>query len=141
MALPTAYTEPELSAFMHAVLGDVATALGWSTDDERFDEAVNDTLLAYGVDDIDDATDIPKLRALARIEAWRAATDSLASRFDLSADGQSASRSQMVEHARGRYRDAVRRASSYDPAYRVVRHPLRYTNDPIALVSSEDDGT
>lgn len=97
MAIPSSYTEFSLAAYMLAVTGNVAAALGW--DIENFDEAVNDALVAYGVSSIADATDIAKLRALAKVEAWRTAVNGTAADIEFSADGGTYKRNQMHEQA------------------------------------------
>lgn len=94
MAIPTAYTESTLRSYMAASLGAIADTLG--LDQTSFIEAVNDVLLAYGVSDVAQATDIAKLRALARVEALRVAQASVALAYDFAADGASFDRSQMA---------------------------------------------
>ena len=98
MAAPTIYDESELSDFMIAELRNVATVLGW-TDLSDMQEAVNETLIVYGVEDIALASDIPMLRAFARREAWRAAVASLAADYDFEADGGNYKRSQLQSQA------------------------------------------
>lgn len=74
MPAPTAYTEQQLAIYMLSSIGNLGTVLELTAD--HFREAVNDTLLAYGdVDSIGDADDIKKLRALAKVEAWRVAVE------------------------------------------------------------------
>lgn len=108
MPVPTAYTEAGLAAYMHAQLGDVATVLGWSTGagTGNYAEAVDEALIAYGVGDISLATDIGRLRAAARREAWRLALNSLVARTDFTVDGQQFADSQMVAAARSRLAEA-----------------------------------
>lgn len=97
MALPSSYSEAELRAYMVTVTSNVAAALGWS--EANFAEAVNDTLALYGVTDIVEATDIPKLRTLAKVEAWRAVADATVADYQFSADGGSFSRQQLHQQA------------------------------------------
>lgn len=104
--IPSAYTDFTLAAYMATVTNNVAAALGWTAD--NFSEAVNDTLLAYGVTTAADAGDIPRLRALAKVEAWRAVADATAADFNFSADGGSYSREQIHQHAL----DALTRAQA-----------------------------
>ncbi len=80
MAVPSAYTETELKQFMVTALGHIAPVLTWTVDTAQIGEAINDTLLEYGVNDIEDATDIKKLRALAKFTVWQAAQE--AAMFD-----------------------------------------------------------
>ena len=54
MAAPTSYNEAELKDYMDTMLGATATVLTWTVAGGQYDEAVNETLLAYGVDDIDE---------------------------------------------------------------------------------------
>lgn len=98
MAIPTSYSEETLKAFMLAALSGLGTALGLTA--ASFDEAVNDTLLAYGVSDIAQATDMAKLRGLARVAAWQVAVAAAAGDYDFSADGGNYRRSQLHEQAR-----------------------------------------
>ena len=97
MALPSSYNEAELRAYMVTVTSNVAAALGWS--EANFTEAVNDALVLYGVATIAEATDIPKLRTLAKVEAWRAVADATAADYQFSADGGSYSRQQLHQQA------------------------------------------
>lgn len=88
MAIPTSYTEQTLADYMVTVTEQVSAAIG--LDFASFGEAINDTLIAYGESDIADATNIKKLRALAKVEAWRRCVEALAARYDKSRnDGQS----------------------------------------------------
>lgn len=80
MALPTIYDEYLLGTYMQEAVKGVADALKLELTD--FDEAVNDTLLAYGVTNIAQATDIAKLRALAKVEAWRTVVNRAANQID-----------------------------------------------------------
>lgn len=95
--IPSAYTELTLAEYMETVTRNVSGALGWTADD--FSEAIVDTLIAYGVTDLTDATDIAKLRALAKVEAWRLCADGTAADYNFSADGGNYSRQQLHEHA------------------------------------------
>lgn len=89
MPVPTSYTESQLKDYMLSVTSRVATAIqDWTA--SNFAEAVTDTLIAYGVDDIADAEEIGKLRGLARVFAWQAMVEATAAQFDSSTDtGQS----------------------------------------------------
>lgn len=97
MALPSSYTESTLRDYMLSITANVAGALGWTA--SSFTEAVNDALVGYGVSDIADATDIAKLRSLAKLEAWRALADATVADYNFSADGGSYSRQQLHQQA------------------------------------------
>lgn len=97
MAIPSSYTESALRDYMVTVTANVAGAIGWTA--TEFTEPVNDVLVAYGVDNITDATDIAKLRSLARVEAWRAVAGATVADYNFSADGGSYSRNQLHEQA------------------------------------------
>lgn len=112
--IPVAYTELSLAAYMATVTSNVAAALGWTAD--SFQEAVNDTLLAYGVVAVTEATDIVKLRALAKVEAWRAVVDATAADFNFSADGGNYSREQIHQHAIDALARAQEQAGDYTTA-------------------------
>lgn len=132
MAIPTSYTETTLAEYMLAVLGVVGQTLGLSS--SSFGEAVTDTLLAYGTDDISQATDMKKLRALAKAAAWKKACDDLVGFYRFSADGGTFDRNQMREMAEKALTLAQADAAAYDPNYVVgivraasVNDPYRYT--------------
>ncbi len=149
MALPVTYTEPTLAEFMETILGPTATALGWTVgtnDAGSFAEPVNETLLAFGVSGIADATDIGKVRAIARWQAWRAAADALASKFDISTDGQSLSRSQLHKQAILARDAAFQAVVPHLSIYAVTATNIIHLDDPIdapgryaALRESGDD--
>ena len=69
---------------MLSVTSQISSVIGLTVDD--FWEAVNDTLSSYGVDDIGDATNIKKLRALAKVEGWRFVVNATAGEYDVSRD-------------------------------------------------------
>lgn len=109
--IPAVYTDLTLAEYMETVTRNITAALGWSADD--FSEAVTDTMIAYGVTDLDDATDIPKLRALAKVEAWRTVVDGTAADFNFSADGGNYSREQVHDHAVAALDRALNAAARY----------------------------
>ncbi len=133
MPSPTVYTEARLAIFMIVELSDVATALQWDAQTAQIEESVNDALSSYGVSDIADATDVPKLRAIARVMAWRAAVKALSSRFDFSSGQHSFKRSQMVTAARQALDDAESIASDYGLSAGQIRiSQIEYTENPYA---------
>lgn len=132
MPVPTAYTEDTLAAFMHSTLRDVATALGWSVAAGDYDEAVTDTLIAYDENDIADATDIQKLRALARVAVWQSVVDATTGDYDFSADGGNYSRSQLHAQAVARLAQAQQQASAYIDDLVVGTATITHHNDPWA---------
>lgn len=77
---------------MLGALGELGAMLALTT--ASFTEAVNETLLAYGVAVIANATDIRKLRALAKVEAWKVALTAAGGRIDWSEAGASFKQSQ-----------------------------------------------
>lgn len=102
MALPAGYTEGTLAAYMHDVLGPVATALGWTVLAGNYDEAVNEAVALMDTDDVTTITGreaIMALRTAARREVWRAVMQATAGHYDLSTDGASRHRSQMYKQA------------------------------------------
>ncbi|MCA9941633.1 MAG: hypothetical protein KC418_23495 [Anaerolineales bacterium] len=139
MPVPTAYTEDELAAYMHSALRDVATAMGWSVAGGDYDEPVIDTLLAYGEDDIADATDMKKLRALAMVAVWQAVVDATVGDYDFSADGGSYSRAQLHDHAVARLTQAQTDAAAYLDVMEAGLVTITHTNDPWADYSDSDE--
>lgn len=118
MAIPDRYSETTLAEFMLRELRSVAGELGWSdtNPDGDFQDAVDDTLVLYGVNDIDNASNIPKLRALARYAVWKAAQKDAASHTDFSADGGSFSEDQLYQHVTAQLNRATMDARPFLPA-------------------------
>jgi hypothetical protein len=137
MAAPTSYTEITLASFMLAALSSVATAMGWTALAD-VQEAINDTLLAYGVTDIIQATDIKKLRALAKVAVWQQVAAATAGDYDFSADGGSYSRSQLHEMAVDALGLAQTAASVYDTDYQMGLVRVEWKNDPYSAADPED---
>jgi hypothetical protein len=141
MPAPTAYTEKSLAEFMHSELGRVATVLGYSVgsnDAGDYAEAVNETLLVYGANTITDATSIQKLRALARLEAWKKAVGDLTTFFKFSADGGSFERQQMFDQAKAKMESANVAAMAYDSAYSAVVTRVTPVNDPYRYIPEDE---
>jgi hypothetical protein len=139
MALPASYTEATLKTYMLACLGGLGTVLGLTTD--SFAEAVNDVLAAYGVDDIADVTDIPKVRALAKVAALRTAQAMAAGWYDFDADGGSFSRSQVAEQLAGLLAAAEGDALLYADGYTIGTGTLTYVSDPYQFGADDDTDT
>lgn len=118
MPIPTTYSEPELRLFMLESVGSLADVLGLTTD--HFDEAINETLLSYDVDDLSDATDIRKLRALARVEAARVAVRRSAGWYNMRSGQDSLERATVHKQAKEALADAIVEAGPYDvDGYRI----------------------
>jgi len=134
MAAPANYTESSLKAYMHAILAEVGTALSWDVTSTNYDEPLNETMLAYGTDDvtaITSADERRKLRTLARREAWRQAMYSTASDYNFTADGARFERAAIHKHCSAMFKQAESEAMVYpDPAYAVSVDSVTYKNDP-----------
>lgn len=130
MAAPTSYTETTFKEYLHTVLGAMAAGLGWTVVGGEYDEPVNETLLAYAVDDIASATDIRKLRALGRCELWRAVMAAIVGDYDFRADGGDYKRSQVYKHAAAQLAQAEMDAIVYDVWYAVQVGTLTCVYDP-----------
>lgn len=98
MAVSTTMTEDDLKDYMHATLRSVADVLGWLPAHGDYDEPANDALLAVGVTtaaSVSGIAAIRRLRAAARVEAWRAAMNETAGDYDFRReDGADFKRSQ-----------------------------------------------
>lgn len=136
MPLPTSYTEQSLSEYMLACLGVVGQVLEYTSG--SLEEAVNDALIAYGASDIAQATDIKKLRGLAKVAAWQKANDDLVAYYDFSADGGKFDRSQMQTMAAKSLEKAQADAIAFDPNYQVRIVRQRPVNDPYRHVPEEE---
>lgn len=140
MPVPTAYTEDQLAEYMHSVLGQVAVALGLEAP-LSYHEAIVDTLLAYGDGvTIAQATNIKKLRALAKLKAWEVAKAHAAAYVSQSIGGASISTSDMGRMIAENLEAARVYAWAYEPIYAVevstVTHYDPY-NSPFDIEASE----
>ena len=95
--IPSSYTEDMLKSYMVGRVRTIADLLGMTVD--HFTESVNDVLIAYGVDDISNATDIPKLRALAHVQAWMLVAEVASGEYQFAADGGSFNKKQIYDNA------------------------------------------
>lgn len=139
MPIPASYTETSLRAYMLKTVGGLGTRLEMTTG--NFEEAVTSTLLAYGVTDIANATDLPKLRALADVEAWRVAWNEATGAYDFTADGSSFKRSDLAKQAKERLEAAEQTAMAHGGlvGYAVTSARLTHANDPYQV--REDSAT
>lgn len=126
----TPYTATTLAEYMHTVLADSATALGWSVAAGSYAEPVNEVTLACGVDDLSQVDDVRKVRALARQEVWRQVMNTTALDYTYSDAGGSYNRQQLYEHARQSFLDAEQAARQYDPSYQLSAGTITWTDDP-----------
>lgn len=103
MSVPTVYDEETLVLYMEDTLGAAAVRqLDWSVASD-YDEAVSETMLAMGTDDLATVTglaNIRLLRATARRELWRLVASRTAHLVDATTEGGGEDHSQLHEHAR-----------------------------------------
>jgi hypothetical protein len=135
----TAYaSETELASYVHAVIGTAAAALGWTVGGNSYAEAINDTLLALGIDDVADATSVSALRAAARFYVWRAVADATVGMHAFSLDQQSFSMQQIHDHAVERQQQAESEAAALGVELSsvgvVTFTPLRDVHDPYTYI-------
>lgn len=128
MPIPSSYTGPALIRFMRDdVLRVTGRQLGL-TNDSDYQDAVIEVTLALGVQTIDDATDMRRLRAVARREAWRTAMQQSAGEHHAEADGKAHDRQQMYDHCRAMFNQA-----SQDV---IALGPIQESDGSTAAVSS-----
>lgn len=134
MAVPTAYTETSLAEYMRVgVLRETADVLGWDTN-QPLAEAVTDTLIAYGVATVTTATNIPRLRALARVAAWQAAADATTGDYQFSSIGGTYNRQQM-------HSQALLQLELAQVAAAVYRLPTSAGHPKIGIIERGSDAT
>ena len=104
MSVSAPHTEETLTALLHQWLGiSLSGALVWSAGTplpNSYSDMVVDILVLYGVDTMAEATELGRLRGLARLVLWRTAASALAGKYDISTDGQALKLSQMYDHAK-----------------------------------------
>ncbi|HEY3310561.1 MAG TPA: hypothetical protein VGK00_02870 [Anaerolineales bacterium] len=141
MTPPTVYTEKTLSDFMHQELGKVAVILAYTVgagDAGSYAEAVNETLLKYGQVLIANATDISKIRALARVEAWKKACNDLAALYKFTSDDASYERNQIFDQAEKNLGMALTLSLPWDAGYQINVTRVRPVHDPYRYLPEED---
>lgn len=138
MPAPSVYTEHELAVYMLSDLGRVGDVLEFTP--ASMIEAVYDAILAYGVDDISEATDIARLRVLARVAAWQKAAKDAATFYDFVANDARFQRSQLYRQIRDGLTRAQNDAAAlgYLVGYVVKRGRFSITPNPYYRGVTED---
>ena len=137
MAVPIGYTETTFKTYLHGRLGGLAAALHWSVASGSYDEALNDTLLAYGQDDITLITgsgNINLFRAYGRYFLWKSVVEATVNEIDYThADsGATYKHSQINKQARDAMKDAANDIAALGgdvSGYQVESYPIQYTDD------------
>lgn len=137
MPPPTVYTEAALADFQVTALGELATALGWTSLTPVVVEAVDDALLAYGVADIATVANIPRLRALARVAIWQAVARATAGYFNLAVENLSFDKAQVHDHALAMIAEAEREAGWVGAGPSLVVTSISRPHDPYTWVPIE----
>jgi hypothetical protein len=115
MPIPTSYTEQTLIAYMRdGVLKRTAQQLQL-VDAADYVDAVTEVTIALGVSDIGQATDMARLRAVARREAWRTAMQQAAGEHHSEVDGKANDRQQIYDHCATMYDQAAQEAIGLGP--------------------------
>jgi len=143
MPAPNIYTEKTLADFMNAELGKVATVLVYvvgALDAGSYQEAVNESLLRYGAATVNLATDIMKIRALARVEAWRKAVNDLSTNYRFSSPDGSFERETVFRQAVTNLERAQGLAAPYDNLglYVISTSRVIPVNDPYRYIPEEE---
>ena len=128
--------EADLEAYMIDCLGDTATKIGLVAID--LDETVTDIIYDYGsITTVDEATDLRKLRILAKARVFERAMAQVAADYDFSDKSASYSRSQMHKALQAQYKLAQAAALEFAPFYKAKIITPVHVNDPYKK-SSED---
>jgi len=142
MAIPSSYTEETLADYMQAVLQDVATALGWTTTPDDYQNAVDEALLMVEMDDIAEISgraNINKLRTAARVAVWSQVAAATAGDYKFSADGGSYDRQQVHDHALAMLNRAETDAAALGLGHNVIgQDRLRHVHDPYEYHTDEE---
>lgn len=118
----SSYTEATLKEYLYEQLSDTLRAIiGWaSSSDGPFQAMVDDALLVLGTSDITTlATSgaIRQVRAVGRYMLWAKCLQYLVTQYDVTVDGSSFKRSQLISNIRAQldaaYQEAI--AAGVDP--------------------------
>jgi len=138
MAFPTRYTDATLLAYMLASLGSVGDILGFGMGTLVLTEAANDVLFDYGITDAADATDMIKIRALARYHAWKTALTEVSLDYNFSDAGAKYDRGQMFDHVEKQLLKFKKDALLYLSDYQIESSTIDWKADPYEFVPLED---
>jgi hypothetical protein len=129
--VPESYTEHELAEYMTRAIGPLAGVLSLSYANGSFDEAIRNVALALGVSSVDEADDIPRLRAHADVQVWRVVRDMTVGYYDLrTPDGEQYNRSQIHAHAVQMLHEAEARVAVLEGAGSVQVATITRVPDP-----------
>lgn len=106
-----------LTTYIDSNFGQIKTQLGWDSDD--LSTIINKTLEIYGVATEAEATNTPKLHAVADVAVWRQALTDVSLDYDFSADNASYKRGQQSDMIRKNLEQAVTAAIVYMPGYSI----------------------
>lgn len=118
----TTYTEATFRAYLYSQLSEtLRSTIGWSSaNDPAFTLMVDETLLVLERADIatlSTSGELRQIRAVGRYMLWRAALQWLVTQYDVTVDGSTFKRSQLVQNIekllRFAYDDAI--AAGVDP--------------------------
>lgn len=131
--LPTTVTEQQLADYAWRQTRAYADVLGWTVSGADYAEPVALALYLAGVDDLADVTSreqVAQIRALVLVTSLEAIVRALGTRYDVSADGSSFTRSQMRAAAERDLAMARETAATYGvaPAPQAVVLTRRYTD-------------
>jgi hypothetical protein len=109
-----------LSTYLESYLGTTLTnQLNWSTSGSSFDFIVEETLSTYGVSSELEATNLPKLHAIAKVKLWEAVLREFSFDFDYTDLSSSIRRSQVFENIQKQLNQAISSAYQYLPQYKI----------------------
>lgn len=147
MAAPSSYTETTFKTYLHGRLGALADALKWNVADGNYDEAVNDTLLAYGTDDIttiNTAANVNLLRAYGRYFLWKSVAEATVNRMDYThADsGATYKHSQIHKQAKDMMKlvaDEIVALGGDVSGYEITAYEIEYLDDMYTALDASID--
>lgn len=140
MPVPTAYTEAQLAAFMHDQLGEVGLILGFTAPSGQvgsYQEAIYAALFEYGVSNVSNASDIRKIRALARKAAIEKAMMSLAGRYTFRTGDKTFNRREMQQMLAPMLESARTECLEFDVNNTVAIDKITWRDDPYAYLPDE----
>jgi hypothetical protein len=131
MTYPTSYNESTMSVYLLVILDKVNEQVSLSGG--RVIEMCDDILSLYGVTDWAEVTNIPKVRALAKVIAWKHAMEITSVSYNFSADGGNYSLSQMHDMCQKNYKAALSDAMLFDSNYVIAVEEMVPTQNPYAF--------
>lgn len=118
-----------LDEYITTEVGGLTTISGWDTDTDN-DFVASMTYMQLGISDESEESNKIKLFAVAKVNIYARLINLLTSTsFNVSVDGGSFSKSQILDNVRQVYKDSISESMPYLPTLAIKRSQLKFVQD------------